>query len=132
MLDTEAVGTCYEMEQNTDYVKSVFSLLASIQISVVTSARVPVFLFIAISQSRASVVRVVTRLLAEHPRYRGSITGRCSISLKRSNRLWGPTISVQWVPLVLSVCVKRPGRGALPSFHHLRLHIVHSDSLTSF
>jgi hypothetical protein len=75
------------MEQNADDVKSVFSLLASIHFSLVMSTRVPVFLVIAVSQSRASVVGVVTRLLAEHPRYHGSITGRYSTSLKRSNRL---------------------------------------------
>lgn len=113
MLDTEPVAKCCEMEQNADYVKSVFSLLASLQFSLVIYTRVPVFLFIAVSQSRASVVGVVTRLLAGHSRYRGSITGRCNTSLKRSNRLWVPTLSIQWVPRVLSVWVKRPGRGAL-------------------
>lgn len=124
MLGTEPVATSCEMEQNADDGKSVFSLLASVRFSLIMSARVPVFLFIAVSQSRASVVGVVARLLAEHPRYRASITGRCSTSLNRSNRLQDPTKSIQWVPRVLSVWVKRPGCGALPSLHHLGLRSV--------
>jgi hypothetical protein len=129
MLDTEPVATCREMEQNSDDVLSVFALLASIQFSLVMSATGAVFLFVAVSQRRASVVGLVTRLLAEHPRYRGSIT--VSTSLKRSNRLWGPTRPIQWVLRVLPVWVKWSGRGTLLSLHHLRLRSVHSDSLTS-
>ena len=58
MLDTEPVATCCEMEHNADDVGSVFSLLASIQFSLVMSTRVTVFLFFAVSHSRSSVVGV--------------------------------------------------------------------------
>jgi hypothetical protein len=50
------VAHCCEKEQNADDVNSVFSAFTSKQSSMVLSNRAPMFRFVAVSQSRVSVV----------------------------------------------------------------------------